>query len=159
MRSIPLALTLFALLSLAAAPAGRPHALAPLETSHAVRVESYRVEPVGWLNARIATGERSGESWSKDPLLIALNLASQTGPEAVENRHYLDVSLQGTDHSDSAVVVIVVESPASGATSGTWSRYRFGRGHEGSWRLIGLDRAWKCGKGAAPRAYSKAPCP
>jgi hypothetical protein len=128
----------------------------PPARSSTPRVESYAIERADSLNERIAAATRAGERWTHDPVRVALEVSGES-PEFARS---LDLRYEGNagERPDSAVVTLVADGYADDSVRGTWVRLRLARQGDDAWRVVEVQRAWRCWRGHHRESYSKQPC-
>jgi len=120
--------------------AGSPEPAAPV-------VDSFILEDLQDINAAIEKAAGAGEDWVVDPVRIAMNVVEQD-PDAVEERHYLNLTFEGEGERPTACrVTVVTDGYLDDSMRGEWCRFAMERAEDGTWRVTEFRHAWRCYRG------------
>jgi heat shock protein HslJ len=124
------------------------------------KVESFLVEsssPITFaeLNQRLSQEASEGKAWVQDPIRVAL--------EFMGSRHSPRVNIQGEDQggevAHSTTVVVVEDGYLDDSVRGTWTRFKMKRTDSRTWRVVDIQRAYRCWRGHHKDSYSAQACP
>ncbi len=123
-----------------AIPAEQTRPVAPV-------VDSFLTEDLEDINAGIERAADADEEWVTDPVRIAMNVVEQ-GPDAIDERRYLQITYEGGGpHGNTAVVTVVTDGYLDDSMRGEWCRFAMAKEDDGSWRVTEFRHAWRCWRG------------
>lgn len=122
-----------------------PHADSPQHAAPVV--DSFLLEDLEDINAGIQRAADADEDWVADPVRIAMNVVEQ-GPDAIEERRYLNVIFEGQGERPRAcTVTVVTDGYQDDSMRGEWCRFAMSRADDGQWRVDEFRHAWRCYRG------------
>jgi heat shock protein HslJ len=125
----------------------------------ASKVETFLVEsssPIAFaeFNQRLSQEASEGKVWVQDPIRIAL--------EFMGSRHEPRVNIQREDQggevAHSTTVTVVEDGYLDDSVRGTWTRFKMKRNDNRTWRIVDVQRAYRCWRGHHEDSYSAQPC-
>lgn len=124
------------------------------------KVESFLVEsssPITFaeFNQRLSQEAREGKAWVQDPIRVSL--------EFMGSRHSPRVNIQREDQggevAHSTTVTVVEDGYLDDSVRGAWTRFTMKRTDSRTWRVVDIQRAYRCWRGHHKDSYSARPCP
>jgi hypothetical protein len=124
------------------------------------KVESFLVEsssPIAFaeFNQRLSQETNKGKAWVQDPIQVVM--------EFMGSRHSPRVNIQredqGAEVAHSTTVTVVEDGYLDDSVRGTWTRFKMKRTDNRMWRVVDIQRAYRCWRGHHKDSYSAQPCP
>ena len=124
------------------------------------KIKNFLVEsssPIAFaeFNQRLSQEASEGKLWVQDPIRVAL--------EFMGSRHSPRVNIQredqGAEVAHSTTVTVVEDGYLDDSVRGTWTRFKMKKTDSQTWRVVDIQRAYRCWRGHHKDSYSAQPCP
>jgi hypothetical protein len=125
------------------------------EGSEEFVIESSKTLSFKAFNKSLSVAVEKGESWSHDPIRVALAFIDSAGARLVtiwrkDGRGEMP---------NSTTVTIVEDGYLDDLIRGTWTQFKMTRGDDNTWRIEKIQRAYRCWRGENQNCYSAKRCP
>jgi hypothetical protein len=119
------------------------------------RVESSSSISFASFNNRLDEAAAKGDSWTQDPIRIAVKFLDSHGAPWVR----IQRNDQGGEMSDATTIIVVEDGYRDDSVRGSWTQLKLKRLNDGTWRISDIQKAYRCWRGHHRESYSAQLCP
>jgi len=125
------------------------------KTDEEFLIESSKTLSFMEFNKSLSVAAEKGESWTHDPIRIALEFTDSAGARLVK---IWRKDGRG-EMQNSTTVTIVEDGYLDDSIRGTWTQFKMTRGDGNTWRIDNIQRGYRCWRGQSKNCYSAKRCP